>query len=236
MQPVREAIRVHCSRIERVMLREPPSDALQALERFARDQGVSQIDRLSERELTELSRGVSHQGAVAWAPKLTLLAFDDLILDPVLLGLVLDRIQDPQNFGAVVRSAVALAGAAVIWGENASAPLSTATFRASAGAIEHARLCRVRSLTAALGQATQNGAQVIGLDSQAAVHLKMFDLSKPTLLVLGSEHGGLARGVRRVCGAVATVAPSGALRSLNVSVAGALALYEAVTQREKSAL
>jgi len=85
--------------------------------------------------LDALTEGTVHQGVVAWAPDLELIDFAQLLGEPELLGIVLDGISDPQNFGAVVRSAVGIAGAVVIWGEHASAPLSLATFRASAGAV-----------------------------------------------------------------------------------------------------
>ncbi len=149
---------------------------LEALLRFAADHEVAEITREPRALLDALTEGTVHQGVVAWAPDLDLLAFPDLLADPALLGIVLDGISDPQNFGAVVRSAVGIAGAAVIWGEHASAPLSLATFRASAGAVEHARLCRVPSLTAAISEAVAAGVQVVGLDPQAERALRDLDL------------------------------------------------------------
>ncbi len=137
---------------------------------------------MPERELDRLSRGVHHQGAAAFAPPLSLVSLDTLIEDPALLGLALDEVQDPQNFGAVIRCAVGL-GAAVIWGEHASAPLTPATFRASAGAIEHARLCRVRSLTSSLTTLAESGAQVVALDANAPDRLSDLDLRARTVLV-----------------------------------------------------
>jgi 23S rRNA (guanosine2251-2'-O)-methyltransferase len=147
---------------------------------------------------------------------------------------MLDGISDPQNFGAVVRSAVGIAGAVVIWGEHASAPLSLATFRASAGAVEHARLCRVPSLTAAVTEAIAAGVEVVGLDAQADRALREVDLSKPCLLVLGSEGEGMSRSVRRALSTTARLAQSGRIGSLNASVAAAIALYEASNQRVKT--
>jgi 23S rRNA (guanosine2251-2'-O)-methyltransferase len=168
---------------------------------------------------------------VAWAPELELLDFSQLLADPALLGMVLDGISDPQNFGAVLRSAVGIASAAVIWGEHASAPLSLSTFRASAGAVEHARLCRVPSLTGALTEAVGKGVLVVGLDPQADRALRELDLKQPTLLVLGSEGEGMSRSVRRSLSTTARLAQSGRIGSLNASVAAAIALYEASNQR-----
>lgn len=234
LQPVREAILAHGPKVVRVSIEHGESPRLEAVARFATDHGVPEVTREPRALLEALTEGAMHQGVVAWAPELELIAFSDLVVEPALLGMVLDGISDPQNFGAVVRSAVGIAGAAVVWGEHASAPLSLATFRASAGAVEHARLCRVPSLTAALSEARDAGVQVVGLDAQADHALRELDLSTPTLLVLGSEGEGMSRSVRRVLTSTARLAQSGRIGSLNASVAAAIALYESSNQRIKS--
>lgn len=234
LQPVREAILAHGARLTRVSLEHGDSPRLEAVARFATDHGVAEVTREPRAVLDALTEGATHQGVVCWAPELALLDFENLLADPALLGIVLDGISDPQNFGAVVRSAVGIASAAVIWGEHASAPLSLATFRASAGAVEHARLCRVPSLVAAAVEARAAGVQVIGLDPQADVALWQVDLVKPSLLILGSEGEGMSRSVRRALTSTARLAQSGRIGSLNASVAAAIALYEASNQRAKS--
>lgn len=234
LQPVREAITAHGRAIQRVSVELGENPRLEALVRFATDHGVAEVTRESRLLLDALTEGTVHQGVVAWAPALELLDFADLLADEALLGMVLDGISDPQNFGAVVRSAVGIASAAIIWGEHASAPLSLSTFRASAGAVEHARLCRVPSLTAALTEAVAKGVQVVGLDAQAERALHEIDLKGPTLLVLGSEGEGMGRSVRRSLSCTARLAQSGRIGSLNASVAAAIALYEASNQRIKT--
>jgi len=234
LQPVREAILAHGRAVTRVSIEHGDNPRLEAVARFATDHGVPEVTREPRAVLDGLTEGATHQGVVAWAPELELADFAELLRSPTLLGMVLDGISDPQNFGAVVRSAVGIAGAAVIWGEHASAPLSLATFRASAGAVEHATLCRVPSLTAALTDAVANGVQVVGLDPQADKALRDLDLAQPTLLVLGSEGEGMSRSVRRSLGHTARLAQSGRIGSLNASVAAAIALYEASNQRIKT--
>ena len=234
LQPVREAVRRHGSALREVLIEDRPTPALEALARFATDQHASSVRRVSRGELDRLSRGVSHQGAAAFAPELELVPFETLLDDPALIALALDSLTDPQNFGAVVRSAVAFGGAALVWGEHASAPLTPATFRASAGAVEHARLCRVRSLVEALGTAAERGVHVVGLDPEGAGPLSALDLSGPTLLVLGSEGEGLGRATRRACRSLASLGTLSVLGSVNVSVAAGIALYETRNQRSKS--
>jgi 23S rRNA (guanosine2251-2'-O)-methyltransferase len=234
LQPAREAIRAHGSKLRRVLLADEPGPRLEAVARFAHDQGVSRVDRAPRPELDRLSGGATHQGVLCWAAPLEIVELEQLLVDPQLLAIALDGIQDPQNFGALIRSAVGLAGAAVIWPEHASAPLSAATFRASAGAIEHARLCRVSSLTNALGELRDAAVQVIGLDAQAPAELRSFDLCLPTVLVIGSEHTGLGRAVRRACTQVARLVRPRSVDSLNASVAAGIALYEATVQRSQA--
>jgi 23S rRNA (guanosine2251-2'-O)-methyltransferase len=233
LQPVREAIRRHGSALREVLIDEKASPKLEALARFAADQAVPRVQRVRRAELDRLSQGVSHQGVATHAPNLVLLELTALAEDPGLIALVLDSIQDPHNFGAIVRSAVALGGAAVVWGAHASAPLTPATFRASAGAIEHARLCRVPSLTQAVTELGQS-LQVVGLDAQATVRLADVDLTRPTVLVIGGEGEGLGRAVRRSCTTLASLGGMASVDSLNASVAAGIALYEVLRQRTKS--
>ncbi len=234
LQPVREAIRVHRSALGRVAIEQKESPTLEALARFAKGQGVPEIVRASRAELERWTDAAQHQGAAAWGPELQLLPLETLLAEPTLLALALDGIQDPQNFGAVIRSAVGVADAAVLWGEHSSAPLSPATGRASAGAIELARLCRVPSLVGALNAARERGVIVVGLDAHAPQRVSELPLSGPTILVVGNEHEGMGRGVRRACTAVGRLTASGRIDSLNASVAAALALNEAVNMRLKS--
>jgi 23S rRNA (guanosine2251-2'-O)-methyltransferase len=236
IQPIRECLRVHRGAVRRLVLTASDSPTLAALERFAKDQGVTSIERLQRGELDQLAQGAQHQGAVAFAPELVLSSWEDVVVRPQLLAIALDQVQDPQNFGAVVRSAVATGGAAVLWGEHASAPLGAATFRASAGAIEHASLVRVPALKDALRAAQEAGVRVVGLAARAERLLSDIDLTGPTVIVLGSEGSGLQPAVRRCCTELAAIVRPRVLDSLNASVAAAIALYEAEKQRAAKGL
>lgn len=229
LQPVREALRVHGPAVK-VLLAATTSPRLAALERWARDRGASTA-RAAGARLDRLSRGSEHQGVVAWAPELRLVDLGAVLSRPRGVTLGLDGVQDPQNFGAAVRSAVGVAGAAIVWPESASAPLGPATFRASAGAIEHATLCRVPSLAHAAREAADRGHRVVALVPSAPTALRDVELAGPVLLLLGSEHDGLHPAVRRSATVEASLLATHAVQSLNVSVAAAIALYEVVRQR-----
>lgn len=230
LQPVRELLRANAASIERVLVERGDSPVLAAVARFARDRGAA-VEIADRGALDRMTRGAKHQGVLALAAPLALTHLDDLAIDDASIVVALDEIQDPQNFGATVRSAVALGGAAILWPENGSAPLSPATFRASAGAIEHATLCRVPSLPSALASLAARGARVVGLDMSGEVVLEDVDLTGPLVVVIGSEGEGLRRGVRKACSVVARLPMAGPIASLNASVAGALALYEVGRQR-----
>jgi 23S rRNA (guanosine2251-2'-O)-methyltransferase len=234
LQPVREAVRVHGAALERVVVEAAPSPQLDALARYAGDHGA-QVERRPRGDLDRLAQGARHQGAVAFAPELRILSLDEALEEEPALIVALDELEDPQNFGAIVRSAVALGATAVVWPEHRAAPLTPATFRASAGAVEHARLCRVTSLVPALERMKAAGLAVVGLDATGPGFVAEVDLARPAALVVGAEGKGLRKTVKRACDVLARLPMPGPIASLNASVAAAMALYEAVRQRSAAA-
>ncbi len=233
IQGVREAIAAHGDRVTRVLVesRREPAPQLDAVARFARDRGAH-VERVDRGVLDRLARGERHQGVAAEAPPLAILSLEQALeTEGAPLLLALDELTDPQNFGAIVRSAVALGATAVVWPEDKSAPLSPAMARASAGAVEHARLCRVNSLPRALQELAAAGVSVVGLDASAPGEISGLELREPTCLVVGSEGKGLRRATKTACTALAKLPMHGPIGSLNASVAAAIALYEAVRQR-----
>lgn len=234
LQPVREALRVHGTRVSEVWIEARSSPKLAALQRFAEARGVRRIQRVALSRLDQLCHGVSHQGTLAFAPELVLIPFDELLKLNWPVAIALDKVQDPQNFGAVVRAAVGVASAPVIWPESASAPLSPAMFRASAGAIEHAKLCRVSSLRDALLLARERNIEVVGLSSDQSRLLHREVIRTPTILVVGGEHRGLQRSTRTACDRLVRLLDSRQIESLNVSVAAGIALHQLLVSQENS--
>lgn len=233
LQPVREAIRVHGERLGPVLVEKKPSPRLDALARFATDRGA-RVQRASRSQLDRLAQGTRHQGAAAWAPELDVAGIDGIEVRDDTLLVVLDGITDPHNFGATLRCAVALGATGVLWGEHHAAPLTPATFRASAGAVEHARLHQVPSLHGALEDLGARGVVTVALDASAEVALSSVPLAGPAAVVVGAEDTGVARAVRRACSHRAKLPMTGPLDSLNASVAAGMALYEVVRQRANS--
>jgi 23S rRNA (guanosine2251-2'-O)-methyltransferase len=232
LQPVREAIRVHGEKLEKVLVDSAGGPQVEAVARFAHDRGAS-VEQVSRADLDRASRGARHQGAIAYAPEFALVSIDEIAegLTPADVVVALDEIEDPQNFGAVIRSAVALGANVVLWPEHHAAPLTPATFRASAGAVEHARLCRVGSLPNALNKLKDAGAHVVGLDANADKPIAEIDMPGAVVLVVGAEGKGLRRPVKNACTALAKLPMKGPIDSLNASVAAGIALYDVMRRR-----
>lgn len=235
LQAVREAIRVHGKDLERVLVEQGGGPQIEAVGRFAQDRGAT-VEHVTRGELDRAAKGARHQGVIAYAPELAIASLEKVIEAVEAGGAVvvaLDELEDPQNFGAVIRSAVALGATAIVWPEHHSAPLSPATFRASAGAIEHALLCRVGGLPTALEDLKRAGAAVVGLDANAEVRLSEvpIDPKASVVLVVGAEGKGLRKTVKRVCTTLAKLPMKGTLDSLNASVAAGIALYELLRSR-----
>jgi len=238
VQAVREAIRAHGSALERVVVAHPGNERVEGVARFAEGRGAK-VERVPVLELDRTARGGKHQGVLAWAPELVVGDLDALAehaADPKALIVMLDGLTDPQNFGAVIRSAVALGATAVAWPEHGAAPLSPATFRASAGAIEHAKLFRTRSIQEAIRVLGEAGATTVALDANGTDELAALPLEGAVVLVIGAEDKGPKPAVRKACQHLARLPMRGPLDSLNASVAGALAIYEVVRKRELASI
>ena len=236
LQPVREAIRVHGQRLENVLVEDGGGPQIDAVARFAEGRGAK-VTRVPRSELDRTAKGARHQGAIAYAPDFALVPIEVLAeeLDERALVIALDELEDPQNFGAVIRSAVAMGATAIVWPEHHAAPLSPATFRASAGAVEHATLCRVTSLPKALERLRDAGARVVGLDANAERTISAVPFEGAVVLVVGAEGKGLRRLVKTACTDLAKLPMSGTIDSLNASVAAGIALYEVVRRRAANA-
>jgi 23S rRNA (guanosine2251-2'-O)-methyltransferase len=234
LQPVREAIRARGKLLRTVLVQEDGGPRLDAVARFATDQGIV-VERVPRSDLDRRTRGALHQGVLAIAPDVELADLDDLAVNDRTLLLALDGIMDPQNFGAAIRSAVALGASGVLWPEHASAPLSPSTFRASAGAVEHAILCRVNALPHAIATLRDRGVLPVALDVRGTTELSDLSLIGPVAIVIGAEDRGPRRPVLAACAHVARLPLPGPVAALNASVAAAIALYEVVRQRKERA-
>lgn len=185
----------------------------------------------SAEELERLCVSPDHQGVVAevdpypYADPSALLRREDGLL------VALDQVQDPRNLGAVCRSAE-FAGADVVVPERRSAEVTAVACKASAGAVEHLEVARVRNLADWLADAKAAGFWIWGADAGATDAPWDVDLSGPTVLVLGGEGKGIRPRVAAACDGLVALPRQGKVGSLNVSAAAAALLFEAVRQRK----
>ncbi len=178
-----------------------------------------------------LPPGAAHQGLALKAAALEPADIDTVATPARGLILVLDQVTDPQNVGAIFRSAAAFGARAIVLQERHAPPLSGALAKAAAGAIERVPHVRAVNLSRALDALADHGWRAIGLAAEAPASLADTLDERPTVLVLGSEGEGLRRLVAEHCDALARIPMTGGFESLNVAAAAAVALYEAVRQR-----
>jgi 23S rRNA (guanosine2251-2'-O)-methyltransferase len=163
-----------------------------------------------------------HQGVLLEARPLAPIDIADLPANGLVL--VLDQITDPHNFGAIVRTGAAFAVDALVTTERHSPDFAGALAKSASGGLEHVPICSVPNLARALGEIGDIGYWRIGLDSEAEVSLGHEKLARPLALVLGAEDRGLRRLTRERCDRLARLDLPGAIKSLNVSNACAIAL------------
>jgi 23S rRNA (guanosine2251-2'-O)-methyltransferase len=217
---------------ERIYGRRPVAEAELGRRRVHR---VWRAPETAAEELERLGGSPDHQGVVAevdpypYADPATLLEPDDALV------VVLDQVQDPHNLGAVCRAAEVAGAAGLVIAERRAASVSAAACKASAGAVEHLPVARVRNVADWLGEAKEAGAWVYGAAAEARRSYTDVDWSGRAVLVLGSEGSGLRRRVADSCDELISIPVAGRVESLNASVAAAVILFEARRQRDARA-
>jgi len=205
------------------------------LAHLARGRGAK-VREAPRQKLDRLAGSEHHQGVVAVVGDYRYRELEELVElartrgEPALL-VVLDGIEDPQNLGAIIRSAHALGAHGVVIPRDRAAAVTPTVAKVSAGAVEHCAVARVTNLAQALEALKQMGLWTVATDAGADTDLSRVDLTVATALAIGSEGGGLRPLVRRSCDLEARIPMGGSVGSLNASASAAIALYEAVRQR-----
>ena len=209
--------------------------AVWATERAARESWLGKAGaRIVDAAEIEARCGSSaHQGVCAEASPYVYAEPAALLADPDPLIVALDEVTDPQNLGAVCRSAETAGATGVAVPRHRSADVTPAVCKASAGAVEHLAVARVRNLADFLGEAKRAGSWCYGTDATASVPYDGPDFSGGVVVVLGSEGRGLRPRVASACDELLAIPVRGRVGSLNVSAAAAVLLYEIVQQRGK---
>jgi 23S rRNA (guanosine2251-2'-O)-methyltransferase len=211
------------------------SAAVAEIRRLASSASVP-ITVVARSEIDRLAPDINHQGIVAETARYRYASFSELVAAPEAALLFLDGVTDPHNLGSLLRSAEGAGIDGVVVPAHRAAGVTAAVRRVSAGASEFVPTARVSSLPSALDHARSAGLWIVGLDGGAEDILwdsKLLD--RPVGLVLGSEERGLSSTVKTKCDGLVRIPQLGRLGSLNVAVAGALAMYE-VARRDSATL
>jgi 23S rRNA (guanosine2251-2'-O)-methyltransferase len=236
IHPAQEALRAAPGQVERLFLADGPLQGAAArVAQQARSLGLP-LEFVPRERLSRLSEGGVHQGVVL---RVAEFAYVDLldVLDlagkagPNGLVLALDGIEDPHNFGALLRSAWALGAQGAVIAKDRAVGVTAVVVKASAGAVSHLKVARVTNLSRALSEMKESGLWVSAADPGGDRAPESVDFAAPTALVIGSEGAGIRQGVLARADFRVRIPMLGALGSLNASVAGAILLYEVARQR-----
>jgi 23S rRNA (guanosine2251-2'-O)-methyltransferase len=194
----------------------------------------ARVRRVPHDQLERRARTSAPQGVIAFAEPVTVADVDALFGDPAAFLVALDGVTDPQNVGAVMRTAEANGATGMVLPRNRAVALTPTVAKAAAGAIEHLPVAFVPGIAGALERAGRAHVWCVALDAQADV--SVFDLAvadQPLVIVLGAEGRGLSRLARARCDVVASIPMHGHIESLNVSATAAIACAEVARRRSE---
>jgi 23S rRNA (guanosine2251-2'-O)-methyltransferase len=223
--------------IDRIAIAKGRQDTrIEEIVQLARQQGIPL--RFEDRgQLDRLANSKDHQGVVAVAAARAGATLEDILAQAnqgrgqVGLIVLLDGVEDPHNLGAIIRTALAAGAHGVVIPERRAAGLTDTVARSSAGALAHLPVAKVTNLVRTMAELKEAGYWLVGLDEKADKSYTEADYTSPVGIVLGSEGEGLHELTRKRCDFVVSLPTTGPVKSLNVSVAAGIVLFEALRQR-----
>ena len=215
-----------------VIARGRHGERIAAIVEKAKSRGVP-VRFEDRQQVDRLTGSREHQGIAALTAAKAVLELEDLLAAKRGAGLLvlLDGVEDPHNLGAIVRTSLAAGAQGVVIPERRAAGLTDTVERASAGALAHLPVARVKNLVRAMEDMKEAGYWLLGLDEKAEKGYTEVDLKGSVGIVLGGEGQGLHELTRKRCDFLISIPTLGPVRSLNVSVAAGIVLFEAVRQR-----
>jgi len=226
--------------IDKVMIQSGLSnDLIKELIAVARTNNVP-VAFVPPEKLKRLSTK-NHQGVICLLSSISFASLDNLIFKAYNEGrepffLILDRITDVRNFGAIVRTAECAGVDGIILAEKGNAPITSDAMKTSAGALNHVPICREKDMKKTLKLLHENGIRLVACTEKTDKSIYEVNLTGPLALILGSEEDGISDTVLRDSDELARIPLKGKIESLNVSVAAGIALYEAVRQHSGSVI
>ena len=229
--PVLECLRVRKRPAHRLFLLRD-AKGLREIEEAAAGLPVEYLSRI---ELDRISNNTVHQGVILEAAPLPVSDVKDWLngnIDSAAIVVILDSVEDPHNFGAIVRSAAAWGAKAVLFAKDRSAPISPAAVKSAAGGMEHIDLIRATNLSRALAALKEEGFWIAALEAKADKTIWDADLKGRIGIVVGNEGKGIRPLVSRNCDMHLSIPTQGPLSQLNASVSAAIVLAECARQRQ----
>lgn len=231
---VMEAIRAG-RQIERILIQKGISnDLVRELLQLLRQQGIT-FTYVPQEKLNRLTTK-NHQGVICLISSIEYASLDNIIhklysegKEPFLL--LLDRITDVRNFGAIVRTAECAGIHAIVIGEKGNAPITSDAMKTSAGALNHLPVCREKDLKKTVTFLRESGIMVVACTEKASKQLYDVEFNRPVALIMGSEEDGIADNLIREADELVKIPMKGNIGSLNVSVAAGVAIFEVVRQK-----
>lgn len=220
---------------EKIFLLKAKSVELQEISKLARQKGV-QVQYVPVQKLNSLTRK-NHQGVVGFASLIPYYDVQDVLMHVYDRGetplfVMLDEVTDVRNFGAIARTAECCGAHAIIIPIKGSANINADAMKASAGALHHIPVCKVKSLKETTDHLKLNGIKVMAADIGTDNMLYDTELTVPVTIIMGSEGSGVSKALLELTDEVFTIPMTGLTESLNVSVSAGMVLYEAVRQRK----
>jgi 23S rRNA (guanosine2251-2'-O)-methyltransferase len=234
LNPIIETLRADPGRIDKVIIQEErgPHKIAEVI-RLAKERGIP-LHFVPRHKLDLMSPG--HQGALILLSAKGFSSLEDILAgapNPFLV--LLDEITDPQNLGAIIRSAECAGADGIVMPERRSVGLTDAVIEVSAGAAEHLKVARVTNLARTMDELKKRGLWLVGAEGGQKEYWTDFDYTGPVGIVLGSEGRGMRRLIREKCDKVLSIPLFGRINSLNVSAAAAVFFFEVARQRHHSA-
>ena len=180
-------------------------------------------------ELDKIVDG-NHQGIVLEVPDYQYFDIDDLLVNENPLIVILDHLEDPHNFGAIIRTCEAAGIDGIIIPKNRSVDVNSTVMKTSTGALNHVKICQVTNLKNTMDYLKKKGFWIVGTDMDGTDYTQV-DYKGKMAIITGSEGFGMSRLVKDNCDFIASIPMYGEVNSLNASVATAIIVYEAIKQR-----
>ncbi len=230
---VREALKSGRN-INKIFISENHDSGLVNVIKEAKSKGIS-IQKTNKHKMDNMVQNAIHQGIIALCSPIEYSSIEDILSvakekgeNPLIV--ILENITDPHNAGAIARSAYCAGAHGVVIAKRRSVSISEGMYKASAGAIEHIKICEVSNIAQTIEKLKKEGVFIVGLDTSGESYEKI-DYKLPIALVVGAEGTGIGRLVKEKCDYISTIGFKNDFDSLNASVAAGIVLFESLRQR-----